>query len=814
MNKLFTKIAALSVGLAMAVGVGVAIRNGNSVKRVSAATGSVDVNFSTTDQCVTASDSSLVYENTSGGVTATFSATKASASTNTNNYYPGTSGKSYTSTRFYKNSTLNVAVTSNYYITSIEFTCTGSYASTLASSSWDQGVGSYNGTKVTITCNANVDSITCTLGGTAGITDAKVYWTDQYISSTISANPDSFELATGDSFDVSIDYNSLSSDITVSSSSACISVPSSLTASGTGSTTLTVQGVSVGNATITLTSGVATKTINVAVYEVETFNKITSSGELIGNQTIVIVKNPGTEDGTTPALDITGGSNNRNVTSVEISGSSVSTASATLAKVLLEKNGSYFRLKDISSNKYYQGWSGQNYLRVSNLDASSDLFNWSITITNTGAANIKCVESERYIKHNATNTCFGTYASGQEDVAIYMIPSDIPVYTPITSISAENGTVEAGSTLSYSASYLPVDATESIEVEFSDSALSCSNLVVSNGSVSFTLSASSSITVESTFTVTLKASDHSESVYSTGTITVTVYQPTHNRIDSNDGLFNGAKVIFGNSSSKIASGAQNTSGNNIVAVSLNFAETGASLSNASGSAKEFVMWQVTVGDYTGWAFYSEGTYLVNVDGTNNYLKRSAKLTENAVFSVAITSGVAQIVSVKNAESETNPNTMFFNIKSNILSCYKSSCEIGDTYASVSLYLASAKSDSVVAQGFENFFMHMDSTSESDKGTGLCLESKNNYYGFAKTAYNGLTLGEKGELSSESLDRLAAWASANGETFDASEGTFTANRLNVEFSTEDNNMTIIIVVIAATSAIALSVLLLLKKRKQK
>ena len=70
MNKLFTKIASLSVGLAMAIGVGVAI-GGKDTRRAEAATGSVQLDASTaTDLVAGYSDTSVTIAHTTSNVTA------------------------------------------------------------------------------------------------------------------------------------------------------------------------------------------------------------------------------------------------------------------------------------------------------------------------------------------------------------------------------------------------------------------------------------------------------------------------------------------------------------------------------------------------------------------------------------------------------------------------------------------------------------------------------------------------------------------------------------------------------------------------
>ena len=91
------------------------------------------------------------------------------------------------------------------------------------------------------------------------------------------------------------------------------------------------------------------------------------------------------------------------------------------------------------------------------------------------------------------------------------------------------------------------------------------------------------------------------------------------------------------------------------------------------------------------------------------------------------------------------------------------------------------------------------------------------YAGAKAAYEALTVEEKALFNHEDAyasarARLSAWASANGETFDATTGTFTSNTHN--FNNLDKNNTIAIsIVIGAIALISIvGVVLTIRKRK--
>lgn len=108
----------------------------------------------------------------------TVTANKKEATAATNNYYPGTSGKSYTSTRFYASSTLTFAPASGTILGTITYTATTvSYASALANSGWTNATASSNETTVTITPTDGSKPVIATIGGTTGATKIEINYT-------------------------------------------------------------------------------------------------------------------------------------------------------------------------------------------------------------------------------------------------------------------------------------------------------------------------------------------------------------------------------------------------------------------------------------------------------------------------------------------------------------------------------------------------------------------------------------------------------------------------------------------------------------
>ena len=129
-----------------------------------------------TDQTVSASADALNWNYR--GVTMV--AAKGSSTTAANNYYPGTSGKSYTSTRFYTNSTLTITPYTGSSIGYVEFVATStSYASALGSSSstWTNATASVDDKTVTVEPTTKTDAFSATISATCGFTSVTVYYT-------------------------------------------------------------------------------------------------------------------------------------------------------------------------------------------------------------------------------------------------------------------------------------------------------------------------------------------------------------------------------------------------------------------------------------------------------------------------------------------------------------------------------------------------------------------------------------------------------------------------------------------------------------
>lgn len=91
------------------------------------------------------------------------------SNTNANNYYPGTSGKNYSSTRFYANSTLKITPRFDVPIAKITFTATSiDYANALATSTWTNATATVSGTQVSITPIDGLSAVSAKISATTG----------------------------------------------------------------------------------------------------------------------------------------------------------------------------------------------------------------------------------------------------------------------------------------------------------------------------------------------------------------------------------------------------------------------------------------------------------------------------------------------------------------------------------------------------------------------------------------------------------------------------------------------------------------------
>ena len=104
---------------------------------------------------------------------------KGESTTNANNYYPGTSGKSYTSTRFYNNSTLSITPKVGKSLCYYVFEATSdSYAKALANSTWTNATASVdaaNAKVVYIVATDPAKAVSAKIGANCGFTKVECH---------------------------------------------------------------------------------------------------------------------------------------------------------------------------------------------------------------------------------------------------------------------------------------------------------------------------------------------------------------------------------------------------------------------------------------------------------------------------------------------------------------------------------------------------------------------------------------------------------------------------------------------------------------
>ena len=162
MNKLFTKIVGTCLGLAMAVGTGVAVAAGASKEAapVHATSGNWDL---TTESYDSASASSMVFSNT--GVTVEVTQNGGTA---VNNYCPPSNSQ----TRFYKKNVLTVTPKSGYQVNSFSITAT-----TAGYQKWTAGSncsGTTTTATLTVTPSTKTSAFTLTTTATGRYTSMSV----------------------------------------------------------------------------------------------------------------------------------------------------------------------------------------------------------------------------------------------------------------------------------------------------------------------------------------------------------------------------------------------------------------------------------------------------------------------------------------------------------------------------------------------------------------------------------------------------------------------------------------------------------------
>ena len=643
-------------------------------------------------------------------------------------------------------------------------------------------------------------------------------------TSTPSFSADSsVSVKKGQSTTIDVSYTNMASGLTISATSSDTSIAtvtaSRTTSSGSGTASFTVNGVSEGSTTITFDvtySGTPySATSNVDVYELREFQKITKLAELNttraeGGRYVIA----SSSDNTIVMSTSQGGSaNNRGFTTSTFEDDVMMVPTITsIAVINIVKSGDYYTLYDIANEGYYYGVSSNNHLKISNPATKTDYYYWSISFSD-GHSVFTNKGSSYTIRFNSTNTpnIFSTYNTGQVAVDLYEFSEDVPVSVALTSLTADDASVHAGSVLTYTASYLPANATEGIVVTGSNDAIATvDSYSMSNGTLTVTITG---VAVGS-ISLSMVGENVPTNVNETVTITVNSYTATHDLVTSASSLINGSRVVIGCTEDGFNYIAErSTGGTNLNAVAAGFSADKTTL--AAESENEFVAWCVdSVNGY--YVFSDGGYYLASPTGKNNYLVRSDTLNEACYFTI---DNNADGVVVKNSygvnhewKDVTSPYTIEFNSSTSKFSLY------GSVQKSASLYVS--KQAANVVQGYVDAFMHFGNVSTSiTTDTGACLDDGKGYFAAALTAYNQLTSAQKETFCTDptysaAYARLSAWAAANEYSFNSYSLEPNSSNTLIFVNGNNANIATVVAILATIGAMTLGGYFFLRRRKER
>lgn len=279
----------------------------------------------------------------------------------------------------------------------------------------------------------------------------------------------------------------------------------------------------------------------------------------------------------------------------------------------------------------------------------------------------------------------------------------------------------------------------------------------------------------------------------------------------------GLEVIIVGSSNNYAMGTY-VSGNNVPGVEIS-KDVDGNIDTLVAGVKVYTLVDSSSTTDGTFALYDGEGYLAATGGSSsNKLVRQASIDAKACFT--FTDSGLSVESVDRGVLRANPNN-----GNPIFACYASTSSTG-SLAVVYKFVEQEKSaDQVAVENFCKTSLHLDSSKAdyidfNNNTSGTACKGETGYYALAKEAYDDLSSAQKEIFATSSefiiargRDRLAAWAEANGEIFDAVVGTFSAYIPSFALSS-DNNTMVIVISIAAISALAFTTLLVFKKKRQK
>lgn len=255
----------------------------------------------------------------------------------------------------------------------------------------------------------------------------------------------------------------------------------------------------------------------------ESWNLVTDASTLkVGDEIIIAAKDADYAIGVA-------NKNNFGVANIIKSGNTLENPSENNVSVLTLEAGTEantFALKS-SGGYLYAASSDSNYLKVQNI--IDDNASWSITISNT-AATIKSngTNTRNTIKYNSSSTLFSCYASGQDDVVIYVknitiLDPSIPFLT-VTPGKYDTKIPAAGQTLTF--------MVMTNQAEWTVTSSDATNFAIAKATDGFTVTVSENTDAASrTATITVTAGEITKEITLTQSGVVSVnsvtYTPTN-----------------------------------------------------------------------------------------------------------------------------------------------------------------------------------------------------------------------------------------------------------------------------------------------
>ena len=546
------------------------------------------------------------------------------------------------------------------------------------------------------------------------------------------------------------------------------------------------------------------------VVQTYNFRKITKIAELntsqVGGGRYVISNS----ENNAMVMSTTQNTNNRaNTTATVENDEIVVTTPTTVAILNIEKTGDYYTIFDSANEGYLYGVSGSNHLKTSNPQTKTDYYYWSISFSG-GHAVFTNKGSSYVIRVNTGNNppIFSTYNGTQTAVDLYELDSDIPVSVALSSITASNSSVQVGSTITYSGTYSPANATEGIVIATLDTTYATAG-DVSMSAGTFTVSITGVATTAGT---SLEFEGEEGHGSASVTLVVVAYTATHDLVTGASSLSNGSRIVIACTDAEFNYIAEHSTGaSNLNGVTTGFADDKSTL--AATASQEFVVW--CVDSVNGYYVFSDGDYfLASPTSKNNYLERTDVLSERCYFTIT---DDANGVSISNSygvnhswKDVSSAYTIYFNNTTSKFSLY------ANAQKSTSLYVSKQSVDSV--QGFIDVFMHMNAYAANN---GYCSDNDHHYYTDAKAAFtNQLNASQREAFCTQSAyasayARLSSWADNNGDKIDASYSLVqksNAKLLGFGSYNENTNTIAIIVIISMVSVTAIGGYFFIKRRK--